>query len=572
MIKGVYGRKVLCTVLLCGLCLDGFTGQTIVSAQEAFVEEVLPTEEKIVLETMEVEEAEQATETVGGIEITEPEGNKENTEATEATEDPSKTEETEVETEETELELQLQTYDYGSKQFTLSWNMKPEKNMIEESKRDLLIYRVSAYINDEWQMAAETSDLTSIIEIPDYGITYLYKVEAYINNGGQSDAEENAFTYVGKSLNIPICFPKAMSKIITTSTSSKKVKLSWMKVDGATEFEVYQKKRSGKYKEVQTISGNSIKLDVEKNKKYEYKVIPVYRTDSFSINATEKTVSFNNSEFVATDHQKYTYKEMKSDIKSLCKKYGEYVSFESIGQSEQEREIYDVILGNKEAENTILVVSTLHSREYVATITLMKQLEYYLMNYNRKIDGVVPAKVFNNCCVHYIMMANPDGVTLCQKGDTRRKNNANNVNLNANFPYKLSKKVAASEMETKAIVSITKKLNKSKNLYVVNYHAMGEIVFGDYGGKDKVLKKKITNMYKIARTATGYADAGGYGSGGVSKGGYREYLSYVIKAPSITIEVGDVWCPVPKYRYPSIIKKNRFVILREAKYANSVSK
>ena len=84
MIKGVYGRKVLCTVLLCGLCLDGFTGQTIVSAQEAFVQEVLPIEKKIVLETMEVEEAEQATETVGGTEITEPEGNKENTETTEA--------------------------------------------------------------------------------------------------------------------------------------------------------------------------------------------------------------------------------------------------------------------------------------------------------------------------------------------------------------------------------------------------------------------------------------------------------------------------------------------------------
>lgn len=264
---------------------------------------------------------------------------------------------------------------------------------------------------------------------------------------------------------------------------------------------------------------------------------------------------------------------MCSDIQSLCKKYSEYVSYETIGYSEKGRKIYDVILGDKEADHTILVVSTLHAREYIATVVCMKQLEYYLLNYNKTVDGKKLSDIFSNCNVHYIMMANPDGVIISQTNKARWKGNANGVNLNRNFPYAFKRdgspkdgsysgKKAASESETQAIVSLTKKLNKTQTLAVVSYHAMGQIVFGDYGGKNQKLRSDITNMYKIARNTTGYSSAANYG--GTSNGNYREYLTYKMKVPSVTIEVGSVSCPVPKYQYASAFNRNKLLILREA--------
>lgn len=264
---------------------------------------------------------------------------------------------------------------------------------------------------------------------------------------------------------------------------------------------------------------------------------------------------------------------MCGDIKSLCKKYSEYVSYETIGSSEEGREIYDVILGNKDADKSILVVSTLHAREYIATVICMKQLEYYLLNYNKTVDGQKLSDVFSKCNVHYVMMANPDGVVISQTKKARWKGNANGVNLNRNFPYAFKRdgsrkdgsysgKKAASESETQAIISLTEKLNKTQTLAVVNYHAMGQIIFGDYEGKNQTLRSDISRMYKIAKDTTGYSSAAGYG--GTSNGNYREYLIQKTKIPNITIEVGSVSCPVPEYQYATAFQRNKLLILREA--------
>lgn len=46
----------------------------------------------------------------------------------------------------------------------------------------------------------------------------------------------------------------------------------------------------------------------------------------------------------------------------------------------------------------------------------MAQIEYYLKNYYRSISGTVPVNVFEKIAVHYVSMANPDGVTISQYG------------------------------------------------------------------------------------------------------------------------------------------------------------
>ena len=396
----------------------------------------------------------------------------------------------------------------------------------------------------------------------------------------------------------------------TTSLSTKSVKVYWEPVKGATSYDVYKKEKKGKkYKLVKTIKKCHIKISVEKNKKYSFKVIAKIPVPSESkkeentedenkdenkdedkddnkddgkkeeqptkYKKKEMICSFDNGSFISMDHQKYTYAEMAKDISQLCQKYSEYVQYDIIGKSEKGKKIYDVILGDRNAKKTLLIISELHAREYVTTVICMKQLEYYLENYNKKIDGKIPGDVFKKCNIHYVMMANPDGVEISQKKNARWKGNKNGVNLNRNFPYKFKSKgknttdytgkKAASEKETQAIISIAKKLKKSqKTLGVISYHAMGQIIYGSYRGNNKRLKAQIRKMYNVARQTTGYADAGSYDNDD-GNGCSREYFIYKQKIPFITIEVGSVATPIPQKHYGSIYNKNKLVMLRVAR-------
>lgn len=287
-------------------------------------------------------------------------------------------------------------------------------------------------------------------------------------------------------------------------------------------------------------------------------------------NAQAKTKSIVNC-----TSKKYSYSDMKKDIQQLAKKYPDYCSYKVIGKTRQGRNIYDFMIGNPEAEKSLLIISTVHAREYVCSAITMRIAEYYLDNYNKKIGGTKPGKVFDKVQLHMIAMANPDGVYISQHKQTNWKSNSRGVDINRNFPIRFkiqgkkglggySGKKANSEKETKAIIKLTKQLKKEQQLCAqVNYHAMGNIIFGSYDGKNKRIKKECAQIYKIARKETGYADSAGYV--GSSSGNCRDYMMEKIKVPSITIEVGTTTCPVAYREYNRIFEKNKDVLIRIAK-------
>lgn len=453
----------------------------------------------------------------------------------------------------TEIPIRLAGSSAEAKNVTLEW----------DSVNGATEYAVFFWENNAWKEINRTQQTTETISLTEYGTTNTLKICAY-------DSEQKQ---IGESTKIEVLIPSKVITLKTTAYSKTNVKLYWEAAKGADSYEIYQKKEGETYKLVKTVKKTDARLNVKNKKNYQFKVVPVFTSTLGIISGIAGETSYKNKEFVSMNHQKYTYTEMCGDIQSLCKKYSEYVSYETIGYSEKGRKIYDVILGNKKAHKTILVVSTLHAREYIATVVCMKQLEYYLLNYNKTVNGTKLSDVFAKCNVHYVMMANPDGVTISQKKRALWKGNANGINLNRNFPYAFKKagskkngsytgRKAASERETQAIIRLTKKLKKTQTFAVVNYHAMGQIVFGDYGRKNKSLRADIKNMYKIARRTTGYSSATGYG--GSSNGNYREYLIYKLKVPSVTIEIGRTSCPVSKYQYASTFKRNKLLILREA--------
>lgn len=387
-----------------------------------------------------------------------------------------------------------------------------------------------------------------------------------------------------------------VKQLYTTSLGKNKVRLTWEKAKNAKYYEIYKKDiKKSSYKKIAKTTGTKyIDKKVTFNKSYRYKVVPKAIGKNGRIyKGKSKSVSFNNKTFVSVNHKKYSYSEMSSDIKSLKKKYHGLVDYEIIGKTADKRNVYDVILGNKNAKKSIMVVSTLHAREYMASLLCMNQIEYYLEKYNSKIGGKSVKNLLNNVAIHYIPMANPDGVTISQFGishirdkslrarlyrmvrgsSSQWKANARGVDLNRNYPIKFrtigspgssgySGSKAASESETKAVVKLTKKLKKSGGLKgVINYHAMGSIVFGSCGIRGKV-KTDTSRMYSLARGITGYSSSASYS--GVDIGNLREYLIYGLKIPSITLEIGRIPCPGPIYEYPGIWRKNKDLVFREA--------
>ncbi len=371
------------------------------------------------------------------------------------------------------------------------------------------------------------------------------------------------------------------------------VKVTWSASEDATNYEVYYKAASAsEYVLAHSLDAidnqeeYSAEIKLAYRKAYNIRIIPINKTREEIIEGEAKEITYDNSVVVSLDHQKYTYKECVNDIRLLAQKYPEYVTYTKIGESVSGRALYDVTLGNPEAANSLLVVCCLHAREYITSAVVMKQLEYYLDNYTSSLgtssatDGsLTPAEVFSNVNVHYVMMANPDGVTMSQNGKTRWKANARGVNLNNNWSYGWKRassgsakygtskgKSAFSEPETKAIKALTISLNNSASHFgVINYHAMGRIIYGrvDASKVSTYTRTKTLQFFSTARTITGYAPA--YDSGSSKgNGNYREYLMYSLDIPSITLELGKTIAPCKQYEYNTEYNKNKTVVLEIA--------
>lgn len=298
---------------------------------------------------------------------------------------------------------------------------------------------------------------------------------------------------------------------------------------------------------------------------------------------------------VSTSHQKYSYGELKKDLKQLQKKYPDYCQVNVIGQSVDDRNLYEVVLGNPEAKKHLVVIANLHAREYMTTQLCMKQIEYYLGQYNKKISGKKVSAVLDKVAIHYVPSCNPDGTAISQFGFNTIKNktlraklkkmpgsattwkaNARGVDLNRNWNVAFKKSgtrgssgfrgnKAASEPEIKALVRMVNRIQKKgKVVGVVSYHSTGSIIYGRCASRATASVRKQTNrMYKTARNLTGY-HLMPTESLRVAAGCSREYFLYKKNIPCITIEIGRNACPLKISEFSSIWKKNKNVVIKEA--------
>ena len=202
-----------------------------------------------------------------------------------------------------------------------------------------------------------------------------------------------------------------------------------------------------------------------------------------------------------------------------------------IGQSADDRNLYEVVLGNPQAKKHLVVIANLHAREYMTTQLCMRQIEYYLNYYNKKINGTKVSKVLDKVAIHYVPSCNPDGTAISQFGtsairdkdlrealrrmsgsSTTWKANARGVDLNRNWDVAFRKggtrgssgfrgNRAASEPEIKALVKMINRIEKKgKIMGVVSYHSTGSILYGRCAGNITAKVEQATTRTVPDRT------------------------------------------------------------------------
>lgn len=283
---------------------------------------------------------------------------------------------------------------------------------------------------------------------------------------------------------------------------------------------------------------------------------------------------------------------------------------EAIAVTADQRNVYEVIIGNPDAGKQIVIQAGIHAREYMTVLLVMQQLEFYLA-YGEEgtYHGTSVAELFDKACIHLVPMMNPDGISISQQGfdgikdgaikekvrqwyerdkaagltsyslaDYMRywKANANGVDLNRNFDYgfeeykgaaapgaqKYKGTAAASEAESAALVKLTEEVNP---VLAISYHATGSVIYWDYG-QSGALREACSRLVdlihsvngnEIRYSATDKQDAAGYGDWAVMKKGI----------PSATIEIGVGAAPLAISEYSDIWKRNALMWAALMEYA-----
>ncbi len=309
------------------------------------------------------------------------------------------------------------------------------------------------------------------------------------------------------------------------------------------------------------------------------------------------------TDFVDSSDGLYTYAEMSTDIAELQKSYPELIRCSVIGITADKRNIYDIILGNPNAEKQIVYQASCHAREYMTSMLVMEQLEYCLNEYySAEYNGVPFKDLFDEYAIHIIPMLNPDGVTISQYGKNgirnevlrhnvevyyknavtwgytnysedsyyrRWKANAKGIDINNNFdgkwdtikllngPVGWGYKGTTPEctVESRCITKLIRSL--SNPVTVISYHATGSVIWWDYNQTGE-FRNRCERQTNVIKALTGYKLQPYTPK---SAGGLCDWIIADMGGETVPqlIEIGVDMAPLKGSEYPDIWRRNYLV-------------
>ena len=318
--------------------------------------------------------------------------------------------------------------------------------------------------------------------------------------------------------------------------------------------------------------------------------------EAFSGNVSSVTVPLLQG-YGFSDYRVYGYNEMYDDLMTLQKNYPS-MRLDSLGKTIDGRELYHVVVGDPSAPKKILVHGSIHSREYIVTKVVMRELAS-LLEMEKKESGYQGSSIkhlLQNTCIHFVPMLNPDGVSLVQNGlngigseELRKsvleiaqkehvtnyssyfrlwKNNLRGVNLNKNFDVNWEQTVdkkgypskdeykgssAESEVESKALADLQRKENFSAT---ISYHTQGEVIYWYFGEGSYVEEAK--KLAEIIKKNSNYRMVNSYREN--YAGGFKDYMERKFNVPSVTVECGSGTSPVSEEQIDKIWAGQRGVL------------
>ncbi len=310
----------------------------------------------------------------------------------------------------------------------------------------------------------------------------------------------------------------------------------------------------------------------------------------------------------------YSYDQMVKDLYFLTVRYGEYISMGVIGNTMDQRAIYQAVIGNANATKHIVIYYALDATDSIDTVLAMNQLEVYCKA--RKNGTAYKShsidSIFEDVCIHVIPMANPDGAAVNQYGldalrtDEARASvqaaydadvaagrtsepiesylktyiaNAAGVDLNCNFdigweeytsgpemPSASGYKGTApfSEVESQAISNLVDSVSTAA---VIGYGTAGNEILYDYE-YDGPAEQGVSNVTEIGEEglATSLGAKTGYEAVVTPKfdernaGGAAQYFLHVKQIPAVTVKTGSGEPPLDETQMSSVWNANSEIL------------
>lgn len=304
-------------------------------------------------------------------------------------------------------------------------------------------------------------------------------------------------------------------------------------------------------------------------------------------------------EYLCFQSSLYTYGEFQRDMAALQNNAGTALRVDEIGQTVDGNKLYDFRVGNPAAERHLLVFGGIHAREYITAQLVMRQLVQLLSDQstNGSYENIAVRELLSNTEIHFIPMANPDGISISQLGleglhteavrETVRqiaakdgkaltesylrqwKSNANGVDLNRNFDalwesyndhlghasadhYKGT--APECELESKALADLTRQFQFDATL---SYHTQGEVIYWNFGQEGELKNMSLLLANRVSEL-TGYRLDGNFQA--LDTAGYKDWAISKLGIPSLTIEAGHGGNPVDPAQMDAIWRENRDVV------------
>lgn len=298
---------------------------------------------------------------------------------------------------------------------------------------------------------------------------------------------------------------------------------------------------------------------------------------------------------VDTSRQIYSYDSLCEDLTQLKEAYGSHMQLNVLGTTRDNRNIFEIVVGNPNAPLQMTIVGTVCGTEYMTSLVCMKQLEYYLCFYETgNYRGLRYQDLFQQVSVRVIPMLNPDGATISQEFLTKITHkeiqddlkrwferdqsnggtslnldnylmfyyaNGNGVDIRKNFDYHWEEtesvaeessagykgETAGSEPETKALLHLLE--NEPQEL-VIAYHTTGSRVSWNFGQTGDVLAK--SKLYGEALSEFMNYEPHSDALGKSAYGSFCGYAANLAGIPALQVQLGNGSAPLSLNEFSAI--------------------